>query len=811
MNRILILINLAVIAFIAGLVTFSALMLQRSTNVARARSINEVIGKINSAQQNMYQVLLSRDVNEVDALSKTIDEEMKNALSQTKTAMSEMAEESRKHISDVADQVPSFSGFKETLKASLLAELDAIDKGRDVVADFVDELTKFLGSNEARSLPQSQLSMFESTTAILRAESEAEFVSARLLFSSALADYVDQKRIEEQQSRRLGEMFENYAKIKEGIFTLRKERNFVISDTVKVLNRMKQGLELAQATMDTAVTSQVDRFLSLFLAVAVVFCLAFVAGLRAVVKKRIVDPILHLQNASQRLASGEFVKVVLPQRDDEIGELAENFNEMAAELQASTRRLEEQNNQLNDIFDNVRSGFCIIDSSCQVQKGFTKACREFLGSDFDSGVSIVKALKMQSRDAGNYQALVEQAFEDDLSTELALAQIPKNFVIGSKNLSIEYRVMRNNFGQIRALLLTIFDVTELSAARALAKRNAELIELASQRATVKRFAETFSALITEARGILEKSQTVVGAQEQLRRILHTLKGNFFSLGLSEMGQFVHEIEDKLVLEKDDFSMIEGRFHGFLHEHRELLRVLPNGDEFDGSIEVNRRTIAQLRSRLRSASETSSRELQKFALAWLDELERQPAGEIFAVAKTTVGALNRKLRKDVVFKFTGQNIRLDPERFRGVAAALPHLINNAMDHGIESKATRSAAGKTEAPCIHLDVAEQQNCLTIRLTDNGAGIDAELLWQKARQIGIVSAIKDFDYTSALQLIFEDKLSSVDRVSSLSGRGIGSAAVKNAVEAVGGRVEVISQRGKGTTIILVFPSEGHLREAA
>ncbi|MEY4065054.1 MAG: hypothetical protein RIR26_1262, partial [Pseudomonadota bacterium] len=379
MNRILALINLAVVAFIIGLVTFSALMLQRSTNVARARSINEVIGNINSAQQNMYQVLLSRDVKEVDALSKTIDEEMKNALSQAKKSIGEMSEGSRKHINEVADQVPSFSGFKDKLKVSLLAELDAIDKSRDVVADFVDELTRFLGSNEARSLPQSQLSMFESTTAILRAESEAEFVSARLLFSSALADYVDQKRIVEQQARHLGEMFDNYAKIKEGIFTLRKERNFVISDTVKVLSTMKQGLEQAQATMDVAVTSQVDRFLSVFLAVAVVFCFAFVAGLRAVVKKRIVDPILHLQNASRRLASGEFVKVELPQREDEIGQLAENFNEMATELQASTRRLEEQNNQLNDIFDNVRSGFCIIDSSCKIQKGFTKACREFLG------------------------------------------------------------------------------------------------------------------------------------------------------------------------------------------------------------------------------------------------------------------------------------------------------------------------------------------------------------------------------------------------------------------------------------------------
>ncbi|NBW80635.1 HAMP domain-containing protein, partial [bacterium] len=530
MNRILALINLAVVAFIAGLVTFSALMLQRSTNAARARNINEVVGKINSAQQNMYQVLLSRDVKEVDALSKIIDEEMNNALSETKKAFADMPEESRKHIGEVAEKVPSFSGFKEKLKLSLLAELEAIDKSRDVVFDFLGELSKFMGSPEARSLPQSQLSMFESTTSILRAESEAEFVSARLLFSASLADYVERKKIDQQRSKELEVMFENYARIKEGIFTLRKERSFIISDTVKVLSTMKQGLEQAQSSMDVAVTAQVDRFLAMFLAVAIVFCFAFVAGLRSVVKSRIVDPILRLQNASQRLALGEFVTVDLARRGDEIGQLAENFNDMAMELQASTRRLEEQNNQLNDIFDNVQAGFCIINSSCQIQKGFTKSCTEYLGREFAAGVSIAKVLRLQARDAGNYEALVEQAFEDDLSTDLALAQIPKNFILGTRNLSIEYRVMRGGQGQIRALLLTIFDVTELSAARALAKRNAELIELATQRATVKRFAEAFSALLGEARSVFEKSHTVAGVQDQLRRILHTMKGNFFSLG-----------------------------------------------------------------------------------------------------------------------------------------------------------------------------------------------------------------------------------------------------------------------------------------
>ncbi|MBP2291339.1 chemotaxis protein CheA [Azospirillum rugosum] len=183
----------------------------------------------------------------------------------------------------------------------------------------------------------------------------------------------------------------------------------------------------------------------------------------------------------------------------------------------------------------------------------------------------------------------------------------------------------------------------------------------------------------------------------------------------------------------------------------------------------------------------------------------PLSRVFEPLPRLVRDASRRLGKSVELEMSGAETEADKDVLDILGEPLLHLVRNSLDHGVEPPDARRAAGKPEGAVIRVRAFQDRDGVVVEVSDDGAGIDAEAVRRKAVERGQVTveqaaAMEDAD---ALRLVFLPGLSTAEGVTDLSGRGVGMDAVRNAVEQAGGRVEIASTRGAGTTIRLVLPA--------
>ncbi|HCZ33776.1 MAG TPA: chemotaxis protein CheA [Holophagaceae bacterium] len=194
----------------------------------------------------------------------------------------------------------------------------------------------------------------------------------------------------------------------------------------------------------------------------------------------------------------------------------------------------------------------------------------------------------------------------------------------------------------------------------------------------------------------------------------------------------------------------------------------------------------------------TRELQERVMG----IRMVPVEMVFSRFPRLVHELGRQLGKDVELVMEGQATELDKTFIEMLVDPLTHLVRNAVDHGMEERGARAAAGKSATGTILLRAASRGGHIHIEVKDDGKGLDRERILRKAIERGLVPAGTRPPDEELNLLVFEPGFSTADQVSDLSGRGVGMDVVKQNVRALGGRIEVESQPGKGTTIRLVLP---------
>jgi two-component system, chemotaxis family, sensor histidine kinase and response regulator WspE len=167
-------------------------------------------------------------------------------------------------------------------------------------------------------------------------------------------------------------------------------------------------------------------------------------------------------------------------------------------------------------------------------------------------------------------------------------------------------------------------------------------------------------------------------------------------------------------------------------------------------------------------------------------------------------VSRQLGKQAKFEVAGETTGVDRDILDGLEAPLNHLIRNALDHGLESPDERRAAGKNPAGTIRLEARHRAGMLQIVLGDDGRGIDLERLRAKVVEKGLATAPMAGRLSEAelLDFLFLPGFSTKEKVTEISGRGVGLDVVQSMVQAVRGSVRVTSQFGKGTRFILQLP---------
>jgi two-component system, chemotaxis family, sensor kinase CheA len=180
----------------------------------------------------------------------------------------------------------------------------------------------------------------------------------------------------------------------------------------------------------------------------------------------------------------------------------------------------------------------------------------------------------------------------------------------------------------------------------------------------------------------------------------------------------------------------------------------------------------------------------------------PVRTVFGRFPRVVRDLAQAVGKDVVLDMRGEDTELDKSVIEQISDPLLHLIRNAVDHGIETPTARQRVGKPGTGRVTLRAWQQGGNICLEVSDDGRGIDRERIQSKAVTLGLLAADETVEDEALFAFIFRPGFSTAERVSEISGRGVGMDVVARNVEALGGSISVHSERDRGTTFRVTLP---------
>ncbi len=310
----------------------------------------------------------------------------------------------------------------------------------------------------------------------------------------------------------------------------------------------------------------------------------------------------------------------------------------------------------------------------------------------------------------------------------------------------------------------------------------------------------FEFLAESSRLAEEAVNTPPSDRARLFRIVHTLKGNCSLFGVGSVARTCHELESKMVetdehVSPEELTALKLTWMAFAEKVRSVV-----GQNQDDHVEFSRDELKAFRRAI--AAKTEPQEL----LTMLRNLQREPMAQRFARIAEQAKSLAKTMGKEDVLVTTVSNgVRLDARRWAPFWSSFVHLLRNSLDHGIEPADDRGLAGKPRHGHLTLKATATNNDIVIEFTDDGRGIDWHRVRDKARHLGYEAASEQ----ELGVLLLQGGLSTKEEVTEYSGRGAGVSACYTACAELGGRTELHTTAGSGTTIRFVIPNDDSVQK--
>jgi two-component system, chemotaxis family, sensor kinase CheA len=461
-------------------------------------------------------------------------------------------------------------------------------------------------------------------------------------------------------------------------------------------------------------------------------------------------------------------------------------------VQERTAQLSERSRAMRLVLDNVDQGLLPADATGTIGSECSATLARWFAEP-QAGVNVWDFFHTYDPEfAINFQLAWEQLVDGFLPAEVTLDLFPTRLNYNHCHYEFVYRQLLDNAGAHAGLLLVIADVT--------AEVERERLEQENRDATA-----VIDRLLSDRRGFIE----FLGEAEELlatindpnqplpvfQRALHTLKGNCNVFGIQRVADHCHELEDHVVREDErpPQSKIDG-LHATWRGLRQRVSALV-GDTSNGRIEIE----AGQYQRLLDA--TLRQQEHQIIANLLTDLKLEPT----AVRLQRVGTQARRIadrlgKPDLQVRVDSSDLRLDPVCWSSFWAAFIHIVRNAVDHGIERREDRLAAGKSPGGRLDLCSRLQGDRLLIEVVDDGRGIN----WEKVRERALERGMPHESQQDLQAALFQDGVSTADQVTEFSGRGVGLGAILESTQALGGEIEIDSTPGKGTRFTFSFPKQ-------
>jgi predicted ATPase/GAF domain-containing protein/signal transduction histidine kinase len=553
-----------------------------------------------------------------------------------------------------------------------------------------------------------------------------------------------------------------------------------------------------------------------------VFCLP-------VITRGEMTTILYLEN---HLAAGAFTEKRLAVLDMLVSqasislenatlyaEMEERVRERTKDLVQSLDMVRAKGEQVGILLDNSDQGFLSFGRDLIVGVEYSLACEAMLGT-MPAGQSIDRLLWPHSPASAELLRDVVPAVLDGIDpvrADMMVGLLPKEIVMGERVLEAQYKVLEN-----QQMMLVLTDVTAERRLRervAEERRNLEMIVAAVTDG--HDFFDTVSAVRTFARtgmeAVLASDAPPMEVLRTLYREVHTLKGLLNQFSFTASPKALHALEDRLTVLRD------GAEAPTLEAIAAVMRAVPYETLVDADLGVIRQVLGEeflANGKRIMLTNEQVRRLKRLASDLLaGRVVDVAAGEIRGLL-LEVGALGkvsvmqtmrgfaplvqrlaeRSEKEAEPLEVTGCDVLVDPERFSPFLRALGHVFRNAITHGIEPPDERLRHDKNEAGRVTCVISHQGEVLRIEIADDGGGIDPAALRRRAEFLFGAAKVREMSERDVLELLFMDGLSTQDVANDFSGRGVGMAAVRQAVRALGGDIVVESEPGRGTRFIFL-----------
>ena len=458
-------------------------------------------------------------------------------------------------------------------------------------------------------------------------------------------------------------------------------------------------------------------------------------------------------------------------------------------VEARTLALDVKNREMRLLLDSVEQGFLTIDRDGTLAPERSAAIDEWFGAP-ESGASWFDFLAQLSSDFSRDSALAwDEVREDVMPLALTLEQMPRRFAFGQRTFGVEYRPIGSEpHDRFLVIVTDLTSRTEQERADAERRETMALFErILADRLGCESFLEEGSQIVS----FVERANA--SDLPAVKRVLHTLKGNASLMGVTSITTLCHDLEDFIALEA---SVPTGARLAPLRE--QWARIVADAERLLGkrarTIDISDEDYSALLLAVRSG------ESKDALTARVESFKLEPAANRLKHFAEQASRIADRLQKpELSVRITGGGVRLDPKKWAGFWGTFVHAIRNAVDHGIESPDMRVARGKKAAGTIDLTASERDGVVSIEIVDDGNGIDWEAVRTRAVRAGL-SAESSADLHRCL---FENGISTAERVTELSGRGVGMGALMQATRELGGELDVKSTPGRGTRLRMSIPT--------
>jgi two-component system, chemotaxis family, sensor kinase CheA len=555
---------------------------------------------------------------------------------------------------------------------------------------------------------------------------------------------------------------------------------------------------------------------SLLIASAVLICivggariLRRVSGLEAIMSK-----IAHTSDLSLRAEA---------LHNDEIGSMARSFNSMVEQLQEASKLVRQKINDIQAMLQNMPQGLLSVDDQNKIKPEYSAYLEKILETDRIAGDDFIKLFFDNSNlgsDAISQISAVsgacvgEDAMNFEFNQHLLVNEIEKEMPSGlRKILDLNWAPVINENDVVEQILLCVRDVTELrklSAESAEQKRELEIIGeiLGVNQKKFHQFITSTMTYLVEIENIIRANPNGgLDAVNAMFRNMHTIKGNARTYGLLNLTNQVHDAESAYQELRQPNSVIawdQTRLLEDLEQVRHLVEHYAKTNEVSlGRKGPGRKgnsekylmvDIKQIQEAIRLLEKVSHANIHDLIEAknvvhrTLRLLGTEPLNTVCASIVKSLPELAESLGKpEPDISINNGKLRLKTQSVGAIKDIFTHLFRNCVDHGLELPAERLANGKPAQGRIDVAIEMDDDKLKIAIKDDGRGLALSKIRKKALDNGLIQGDENLDDEKIAALIFLPGFSTADKLTDISGRGVGMDAVLGFARKEDGHVKI------------------------